>query len=241
MSRTGQRNRFFDVEARVRQNVGSAGLAAGLLIFFGFFCVALPPDDGLWGYSARIFMYTLRLGGLAMAALAIWSSLGYPLALLVDAVVSCLIGASVIVTASLMLIGDGALLATLLYVVCGVLFISSGLRNGRDYAKFPVAVAEDSDEAADELASAVGVAGDPPGSPREPGPVESDGVVDFTPKPKPKDTSGKRGGARFAVYDDAIHLPLDNAPAPERKPRPRPKAPPPEGHLADLADDEPKS
>ena len=255
MSAAKQYGKPVDVEARVRRNVGSAGLAAGLLIFFGFFCVAEPTEGGLWGYAALVFYHTLRFGGLAMAAVAVWSSLGHPLALFFDAVVSCLIGAILILSGVLMAIGGGSLLPTLLMIVCGALFVSAGLRNGRDFLQFPIVAKEKRDEQADRQPTAERLADETSSS--LPGELlkRSAKSADFDPRQAAHTT----GGARFAAQDDAIRLPDSDASASRDDVKPssppegqktakplcgdekrKPKAPPPpEGYLADLADDDP--
>lgn len=247
-----------DVETRVRQNVVPAAIAAGLLIFFGFSYVARPTEGGLWGGAALVFYHTLRFSGLAMAAIAIWSALGHPLALLVDAVISCLIGGLLIVTNVLMLVDGGDPLSTLIAVFCGLLFISAGRRNARDYLLFPVGVQQDRDKAAERFAFTLG-------EPETEEPATENGSslpgellrrsakpTDVDPKPKPKATHTGRG-ARFASFDDAIQLPgVDASPSPpddrtsptrdgqDAGEKPGPKPPPsPDGYLADLADDDP--
>jgi hypothetical protein len=249
-----------DVEQRVRQNTGSAGLAAGLLIFFGFFYIVKPTDDGLWAYAALAFYHTLRFGGLAMAAIAVFSSLGQPLALLLDAVVSCLIGALLILTGVLMAIGGGDLLQPFISIVCGAMFVSAGLRNGRDFSHFPAEteVQEEFDPAAEEVASVL------KHQPKEDQPADAPpslaGVLldraDREDKvgPKRRATGGgaTTGGARFASHDEVIHLPDSDDPASleDVKPPPPPEqeaekkrrpesSPPPDGFLADLGNEEP--
>ena len=267
MSAAKQYGKPVNVEARVRRNVGSAGLAAGLLIFFGFFQLVKPTEGGVGGYAALVFYHTLRFGGPAMAAVAVWSSLGHPLALFFDAVVSCLIGAILILSGVLMAIGGGSLLPTLLMVVCGALFVSAGLRNSRDFLQFPIVAKEKRDEQADRRATAFG---DSPANRQPtaerladetssslPGELlkRSAKSADFDPRSAPHTT----GGARFAAQDDAIRLPDSDASASRDDVKPssppegqktakplcgdekrKPKAPPPtEGYLADLADDDP--
>ena len=123
-----------NVASRVRGNAGSAGLAAALLIFFGFFYVAKPTGSDLFARSALAFVYALRVGGIAMAGLAVWSLLGHRLVLIVDALVSVTIGVVFGLSGVGMLIGGGDVLQVVLNVVFGGMFISAGLRNGRAYS-----------------------------------------------------------------------------------------------------------
>jgi hypothetical protein len=195
-----------------------------------------------------------------MAAIAVFSSLGQPLALLLDAIVSCLIGALLIITGVLMAIGGGDLLQPFISLVCGAMFVAAGLRNGRDFSLFPAEteVEEEFDPAAEEVASVL------KHQPTEEQPAEPPqslaGVLldraDQKDKPGPKRraTGGGRitGGARFSSHDEVIHLPDLDDPAPPEdvKPPPPPEqgaekrrrpesSPPPDGFLADLGDEEP--
>lgn len=255
MSAAKRRSELVDVDRRVRRNAGSAGLAAGLLIFFGFFWIEGAVGPPLFLQAHYVFHYTLKIGGIMMALVALWSSWGHPLALLFDAVVSCLIGAILVVTAVLMAIGGGSLLPTFIVVVCGVLFISAGLRNGRDFFQFPVVVEKERDEAADQVASFLG--GRPEGerSAETNASLPSE-LLKRSPKSadaEPEHPARTTGGPRFAARDDAIRLPGSDAPASRGDVKPslpqeeqeadekrKPKGPPPPGgYLANLADDDP--
>jgi len=121
---------------RVRQNVVPAAIGAAFLLFFGFFQLTEPTGTDLFGRANWVFYYTLRLGGLAMAAVAAWSLLGQSITLAVDAVVTVAIGALLILTGLGMAVDGGAMGQTIINVVCGGMFISSGVRNWRDYRLF---------------------------------------------------------------------------------------------------------
>lgn len=126
-----------DLEALVRRNAGTAGLAGALLIFFGFFFLDPPVGSTLFDRASSVFVYTLRIGGLALIGVAAWSAFGHLPALLGDAVVSMAIGVTFAVTGLVMLV-DGelaALLQVAINVVCGTLFFTSGLRNGQEYRR----------------------------------------------------------------------------------------------------------
>lgn len=116
----------------VRRNAGPAGLAAALLLFFGFYYLARPSGSDLFSIAALVFYYTLRIGGIAMAIVALWSLSGHTAALFVDAIVSVAIGVMLLLT-GLGLLTGGDLLQTVLNVVIGGMFISAGWRSGRDY------------------------------------------------------------------------------------------------------------
>lgn len=123
----------FGSAMRVRQNVVPAAIGAAFLLYFGFFQLIEPTGTDLFGRANWVFYYTLRLGGLAMAAVAAWSLLGQSITLAVDAVVAVAIGALLVLTGLGMAVDGGAMVQTIINVVCGGMFISSGVRNWRDY------------------------------------------------------------------------------------------------------------
>ena len=69
--------------------------------------MARPTGSGLFEQAGLLFYYTLRLGGVAMAVIAVCSWLGLRPILFVDAVVSVAIGGLLILTGVLML-ADGS-------------------------------------------------------------------------------------------------------------------------------------
>jgi hypothetical protein len=118
---------------RVRQNFGPAAIGAICLLYFGFFHLTEPSGADLFSRANWVFYHTLRIGGLAMAAIALWCVVGRPIALAVDAVVSVLIGGLLILTGLGMAVDGGDMLQTVINVVCGGMFISSGFHNWKDY------------------------------------------------------------------------------------------------------------
>ncbi len=120
--------------ARVRQNAGSAAIAAALMIYFGFFRLLEPSGSDLFQRAGWVFYHTLRVGGIVMGLVAVWSLLGHRPVLLVDAVASVVNGALLILTGAGMGIDGGDLLQTAFMIVFGIMFISAGVRNGRTYA-----------------------------------------------------------------------------------------------------------
>ena len=120
--------------ARVRQNAGSAAIAAALMIYFGFFRLLEPSGSDLFQRAGWVFYHTLRIGGIVMGLVGAWSLLGHRPVLLVDAVASVVIGALLILTGAAMGIDGGDLLQTVFMIVFGIMFISAGVRNARTYA-----------------------------------------------------------------------------------------------------------
>ena len=122
------------VAARVRQNVAPAAIGAAFLLYFGFYSqLTEPTGTELFDRAWWVLYHTLRVGGVALAAIALWSMLGQGITLAVDAVVAVLIGALLILTGLAMAIDGGDMLQTIINVVCGGMFISSGLHNWKDY------------------------------------------------------------------------------------------------------------
>lgn len=137
----GDPSRHFSM--RVRQNTAPAAIGTAFLVYFGFFAVAEPTGTDLYHRAAWAFYHTLRLGGLAMGAVALWSMLGQPMTLVVDAVVTVLIGVLLILTGLAMAVDGGAMIQTIINLVCGGMFISSGARNWRDYQFYAAPRASD--------------------------------------------------------------------------------------------------
>lgn len=118
----------------VRRNAGSVGIAAALLIYFGFLAGLISPTGtSLFDWGNWIFFHTLRVGGIAMAGITVWSMLGRPVALLADALVSIVIGVLFVLSGVIMLI-DGGRGQAFLNIIFGVMFASAGVRNGRVWA-----------------------------------------------------------------------------------------------------------
>jgi len=133
MQPTARRRDEVDSAMRVRQNVAPAAIGALLLLYFGFLHLAEPTGTDVFGRASWVFYHTLRLGGLAMGVVALWCVLGQSVALVVDAVITVLIGVLLILTGLAMAVDGGDMIQTIINVVCGGMFISSGVRNWRDY------------------------------------------------------------------------------------------------------------
>ena len=123
-----------DVASYVRRNAGSTGLAAACLLFFGFFRFSFQPVTDLFTLGDAVFNYTLRIGGVLMALIAVWSLTGHVSVLLADGIISIVIGALLAFSGVAMMIGAGGIgLNQVLYVVFGGMFISAGVRSWRYY------------------------------------------------------------------------------------------------------------
>ena len=136
MEPTFQHARHSDIASRVRQNAGSAAIAAALLIYFGFFRLLEPAGTDLFNRAGWLFYHTLRIGGVAMALVAAGSLIGHPRVLLIDALISTTIGVLLILTGLAMAADGGAMMQTIINVLCGGFFASAGIRNWREYTAF---------------------------------------------------------------------------------------------------------
>ena len=117
----------------VKGNAGTAALAAACLIYFGYFRLGRPSGDTWFVLGNLIVFYVLRAGGVAMAIVAVWSWAGHYTALLADAVVSVVIGALFWIGCGMMLLDDGEPFNSGLMLLFGMMFIVTGIRNGRAY------------------------------------------------------------------------------------------------------------
>jgi len=123
------------VASVVRRNVWPAAIAAVLLCYYGFQALVEPQGGDLFTRSNWVFFHTVRIGGVAMAVLAVWCWLGRPAALAVDGVVSMAIGVSFILSGGGMLIDSGGSIGfnTILIILFGMMFFGSGRHNWQTY------------------------------------------------------------------------------------------------------------
>jgi hypothetical protein len=121
------------IAQRVRANAFTAAIAAALLIYFGCFRLSADQGGGLFGIAATALVWTLRIGGVAFALLALLSLTGHLFTLAIDAVVSIAVGIMLVLTGIGLLVGGGDILQPVISVVCAWLFIGAGVRNWRDF------------------------------------------------------------------------------------------------------------
>ena len=117
----------------VTRNFWPIAIFAALLLFFGFYWFQRPSGSGVFLIGDTLFQYTLRIGGIVMAALALSSLTGKLGVLALDGVGSVAIGVLLIGSALLMLAGGDRSINQFIYIICGVMTASSGWRNWRDY------------------------------------------------------------------------------------------------------------
>jgi hypothetical protein len=119
--------------AAMRQASASAAFGAALLLFFGFFYLAEPTGTDLFSKSVRLMYHTLRIGGIATAAISIWLWMGHRPALIVDAVVAAAVGGLFILTGLGMLADNGAMMQVLINAFCGAMFIRAAAHSAAIY------------------------------------------------------------------------------------------------------------
>ena len=119
--------------AVVRHSAGSAAIAAVLLCAYGFGMLAAPDPNDLFSWSNWFFFYTLRIGGIAYAMVAVWCLRGRPAALLANGVLSVLVGVMFMLCGVGMFVDGGVSLNSVLITVFGWLFAGAGVRDYREY------------------------------------------------------------------------------------------------------------
>jgi len=131
------------VAAAVRSQAVWALIAAIMMLYFGFYQISVIHDS----FSARLLVYTLRYGGIAMAVSAALLATGRPFALAVDGVFSLAIGAALALSGILWIATVKTLsLDTILELVFGYLFFTAGLRSFREYRQLMRPTAPPADE-----------------------------------------------------------------------------------------------
>lgn len=123
------------VRQGVRASAPWAGIAAVLLLYFGYNTVFLGSDNAPAQLGMSILAYTLRIGGWALALAAIWLATGMRPALAYDALITALVGAGFLVGGALWTV-TGAGLFSLLYVLFGFIFLGSARNSWREYIRF---------------------------------------------------------------------------------------------------------
>ena len=126
-------NPQIEIRNKVRRNAGTAAIAAVLMMYFGFEYLQEPTGTDLFSWAAWIFFHTLRIGGITIAILAVWSWIGQPIVVAVDAVVSIIIGAIFMLTGLAMFMDGGGMFQPLLNVVFGWTFIAAARNNWSTY------------------------------------------------------------------------------------------------------------
>jgi len=228
-----------EVAARVRQNAGSAFIAALCLNYFGYFHFAIPAVINTFTLGDAIFNYTLRIGGVIMAATLVASLTGKRWVLAIDGVASIAIGVALGLSALIMMLGGGLGINQLIYVFASGMFISAGLRNARDYRDLrPTLLSDESNEFQNVLFEPA----------RAQQPVQQavhqspSKAATKTPPPERRNLLLTRSlkGSAGAVPEQDLGMKPKTSPVPATEvPNAAPSPPPPDGYLASFAKKKP--
>lgn len=131
MNDSDSRNTGVDTKGYARRSAGSAAIAALLMCAYGYGALAAPEPDSLFGWCNWFFYYTLRIGGVAFAGVAVWCWMGHVAALAGHGVLSLLVGVSFMLTGVGMLVDGGAMINSVIITVVGWSFVAAGLRDLR--------------------------------------------------------------------------------------------------------------
>jgi len=123
-----------DLAGRIKTQAASAWIGAALLLFFGFGYLSEPSGTDLFAKAYWVLLQTLRVGGIAMAVVALFLMTGQAMALACDAFVSIAVGLLLIGTGVVMFVDGGDIVQSAINVICGSGFASSGRRSWQAYA-----------------------------------------------------------------------------------------------------------
>ncbi|MCO6436108.1 MAG: hypothetical protein J5J06_03380 [Phycisphaerae bacterium] len=137
MSQFSDHVEVIDVEAYVRQHTGACALTAALMIFFGFFVFGGAAGNETFVAGSKIFVFSLRIGGLLLLSAAVGCCFGTAYALLAEGLTSTLVGLGIVLGGAIMLVGAGLSLGPIVYLILGLMLAVSGLRTILDFSTLP--------------------------------------------------------------------------------------------------------
>lgn len=122
---------------QARQNAFRAGIAALVMIYYGWFTGWLIPADASAFYEQLIvvFDWTLKLGGIAFGLTCLLCLAGLRAGLLLDVFVSGICGIVLVVCPAYWLFHDGIDLQNILYLIVGLFFIGSARHSWTAFAE----------------------------------------------------------------------------------------------------------
>ncbi len=110
-------------------------IGAVLMLYFGFIHLGRPNGDDLFNRAALVLYYTLRSGGIAFAGISFLLFLGWLGALVLDAALALPTGAILIVCGVVMMLDHGDGFNSIILILCGASFLTSGWRNAQEYLR----------------------------------------------------------------------------------------------------------
>ena len=123
------------IQDRVRKAAWATMIGAALMLYFGFIYLGRPSGDDLFHRAALVLYYTLRIGGIAFAGISLLLYLGWLGALMLDAALALPTGAILIVCGVVMMLDQGGWVNSVILILCGASFLSSGWRNAQEYLR----------------------------------------------------------------------------------------------------------
>lgn len=116
------------------EQAGAASLVgAALMLFFGFGYLARPDGDDWFSKAGLVTYHTLRIGGVLLVVVGLLLRVKWAPALMIDSALAVPTGVILGVCGIVMLLDGGHWLNSVILVACGGSFLTSGLRNGREY------------------------------------------------------------------------------------------------------------
>jgi hypothetical protein len=123
------------IQDRVRKAAPATLVGAVLLLFFGFIYLNRPTGVDWFSRAALVLYFTLRIGGVLFLVIAFLLYTGWPGALGLDAAIALPVGAILIGCGVVMILDNGGVVNGVILIVCGASFLSSGWRNGKEFAQ----------------------------------------------------------------------------------------------------------
>lgn len=123
------------IQEIVRKAAPATLIGAVLMLYFGFVQLARPSGDDLFSRAGLVLYYTLRIGGVAFAGTTLLLFLGWLTALAIDAALAVPTGAVLVGCGVAMMVDGGSGINSIILILCGGSFVSSGWRNGHEFLR----------------------------------------------------------------------------------------------------------
>jgi|CXWL01.1.fsa_nt_gi hypothetical protein len=123
------------IHDKVRKAAPATMIGAALMLYFGYLHLGQPSGDDLFHRAALVLYYTLRIGGIAFAGISLLLYLGWIGALVLDAALALPTGAILIACGVAMMLDHGDGVNSIILILCGASFLSSGWRNAQEYKR----------------------------------------------------------------------------------------------------------
>lgn len=113
------------IRSGIRSGAWSSGIAAALMLWYGFIGggFIVPDKGGIYVAACKAFIFTVRAGGVVMATITLSALLGLRFTPAVEAVASAIIGAVFVLSGAVQVLH--ADMMALFYVIFGAMFLHS--------------------------------------------------------------------------------------------------------------------